>query len=292
MRLCRVKAGAAPQVQYTAAMTRPNLAHFRPHVQLGSSSPVIGLTPPQSDQPGWEWQRYLAINGVEVAWIGNGCETCGYLFEQRNAPPSIAELDQLRTQLARGLFKIDDDVVELIGSLLPLGEYAVALLPFMPVRVHPGQPGDYFYEDLNLANVPGNLPGDAGFEDLDDTYPAYYRLFGRSGLSVGKDPNGLGGTRHDLLMPLTQSIASDTVATYRKTIEEGRRPVAVSLSVLDISILTFVEPHWVMAHYLIDGHHKVAAAAEAGKRIDLLAFFSLDQGKSSKADVQHFLSTY
>lgn len=292
MRLLRVKAGAGLERRYSGCMADPNLAHFRRQIRLGTSNPVVGLTTAGVDRFAWDWKRHVTVNGAEVAWIGNGCETCGYMFEQLAAPTPIVELDQLRAKFARGLFTLDDDVVETIGSLLPEGEYAVALMKCLPVRIEPGGPGDYFFEELSNACNPLQLPGDEMFEPYTETNTHYYRLFARSGLSVGRDPHGYGGTRFDFIMPLAQSIDPGTVATYLKSLEDGRRPTAVSLSVLDISMLSHGEPHWCMAHYLIDGHHKVAAAAEAQKPLTLLAFVSLDEGVCREEDVRHFLSTY
>lgn len=278
--------------RYNVGMVDPNLSHFRKQIRLGTSNPVVGLTTAGIDRFAWEWKRHVTVNGAKIAWIGNGCDTCGFMFEQLAAPTPIVELDQLRERFARGLFKLDDDIVETIGSLLPEGDYAVALLPCLPVRVEPGGPGDYFFEELTCADNPNLLPGDEMFQPYTETHTHYYRLFARSGLSVGHDPNGYGGTRFDFVMPLAQSIDPDTVVTYRKLLDAGRRPVAVSLSVLDISALAHGAPHWCMAHYLIDGHHKVAAAAQAQKPLTLLAFFALGEGVCSKEDVLYFLSTY
>jgi len=273
-------------------MADPNLSNFRRKIRLGTSNPVVGLTTAGINRFAWEWKRHVTINGTEVAWIGNGCDTCAYMFEQLAAPTPIVELDQLRESFARGLFKLADGLLETVGSLLPEGDYAVMLLPCLPVRVEPGGPGDYFFEELSAAGNPHSLPGDEMFEPWGETNTHYYRLFGRSGTSVGKDPHDYGGTRFDFVMPLAQSIDPDTVKLYRELIESGRRPTAVSLSVLDISALAHGEPHWCMAHYLIDGHHKVAAAAEAQKPLTLLAFVSLNEGVCREEDVRHFLSTY
>lgn len=264
----------------------------RRQTRLGRTDSIIGLTTVGITRPPWEWKRYLTVNGVQVAWLGNGCDTCGFMFEQCGAPTPIVGLEALQANFTRSLVQLDNGVIDTVGSLLPEGEYVVALLRCLPIRVEPGGPGDYFFEELTSASNPYVLPGEDMFEPYAETNTHYYRLFGRSGLSVGKDPNEYGGTRFDFIMPLAQAIDPDTVATYRELMEAGRAPTAVSLSVLDISALTYGDPHWCMAHCLIDGHHKVAAAAEAQKPLTLLAFISLEAGVSSKEDVLHFLSTY
>ena len=46
-----------------------------------------------------------------------------------------------------------------------------------------------------------------------------------------------------------------------------------------------VTSHWCLAHYLIDGHHKVFAASETGMPCTLLSFLAVDQGVSSPEEV-------
>ena len=47
-----------------------------------------------------------------------------------------------------------------------------------------------------------------------------------------------------------------------------------------------------MAHYLVDGHHKVAAAARAGADVGLLAFVATGKGISSPEQVESFVRSY
>jgi hypothetical protein len=264
----------------------------REQIRLGSTAPVVGLSKAGSLGPGVEWNRHLTIHSANVAWIGNGCDTCGFMFEQRAVPMPIAEMDALRETLATGLVELKQRVIDAIGTLIPEGEYVVALLKCLPIRIEPGQPGDYFFEDLTSAKDRHWLPGEEFFDPYFTTNTPYYRLYGRSGIAVGEDPNGYGGTRYDFVMPLAQTIDPTTVASYRARIDSGGSSTAVSLSVLDIKEVVRGAPHWCMAHYLIDGHHKVAAAAQAQKPLTLLAFFALGEGVCSKEDVLHFLSTY
>ena len=87
---------------------------------------------------------------------------------------------------------------------------------------------------------------------------------------------------------------------YKNEILSGKKPTAVSLSVLDIKEPstypdedTFPEitQHWCIANYLIDGHHKIKAAAELNAEITLLAFFATDKGVSTEDEIKELLST-
>ncbi|MFC7671351.1 hypothetical protein ACFQT0_31050 [Hymenobacter humi] len=81
-------------------------------------------------------------------------------------------------------------------------------------------------------------------------------------------------------------LDTERVAHYRTEIEKGGTPTAVALSVLDVkgpawldesgTIPPYTE-HWCLAHYLLDGHHKMYAASLLQKPIHLLAFIALDE---------------
>lgn len=43
--------------------------------------------------------------------------------------------------------------------------------------------------------------------------------------------------------------------------------------------------HWALTHFLLDGHHKVAAAAEAGASLQLLSLLSVDASLASPDQV-------
>jgi hypothetical protein len=48
--------------------------------------------------------------------------------------------------------------------------------------------------------------------------------------------------------------------------------------------------HWCLAHYLIDGHHKVYAAAQENKPLTLISFLAVDQGVSSEEEIDELVS--
>jgi len=70
-------------------------------------------------------------------------------------------------------------------------------------------------------------------------------------------------------------------------IAAGAMPTAVALSVLDVKgpAMCGVD-HWCLAHYLLDGHHKVAAAASAGRPLTIITFLATDRCVASTAEVE------
>jgi hypothetical protein len=86
------------------------------------------------------------------------------------------------------------------------------------------------------------------------------------------------------------------VSDYVRRLESGDTPRAVSISLLDVKgpadWEAKIDPteHWIFSHYLIDGHHKVCAAHQAGRPIRLLNFVSCTKGISTREQTQEALS--
>ncbi|MBY0051605.1 hypothetical protein [Brevibacillus agri] len=72
-----------------------------------------------------------------------------------------------------------------------------------------------------------------------------------------------------------------------KRIDSNETPTALGISFLDIKrpLHDKKEEVWIYSHFLLDGHHKMFAAAEAKKAIGLLAFLSLDESFASKEQI-------
>jgi len=49
--------------------------------------------------------------------------------------------------------------------------------------------------------------------------------------------------------------------------------------------------HWCLSHYLLDGHHKIYAAAELGMPVSILSFLALQEGVSSQEQVAQVIGT-
>ncbi|MCP3997393.1 MAG: hypothetical protein GY722_20400 [bacterium] len=43
--------------------------------------------------------------------------------------------------------------------------------------------------------------------------------------------------------------------------------------------------HWGLAHYLLDGHHKIEAAAKSGKAVRLLSLITVGSSLAQERDI-------
>jgi hypothetical protein len=64
---------------------------------------------------------------------------------------------------------------------------------------------------------------------------------------------------------------------------------AVTLGVLDVSGPYFSDrEHWGPFHFLLDGHHKLLAAARAGRPVRLLSYISIGQSLARPEEFAQF----
>ncbi|MFI6814870.1 hypothetical protein ACIBG7_20880 [Nonomuraea sp. NPDC050328] len=84
-------------------------------------------------------------------------------------------------------------------------------------------------------------------------------------------------------------LDSTDEATVSRYAEADTFGTAVSLGVLDVSGPYFSDrQHWNLFHYLLDGHHKLLAAARAGRPLRLLSFVSVGRSLASPDDFAQF----
>ena len=95
-------------------------------------------------------------------------------------------------------------------------------------------------------------------------------------------------------------LDDEVVADYQSRAEHGERPTALAVAVLDVRQPATWEGereitrHWCLAHFLLDGNHKMYAAAQAQERARLLSFISLDWSIATSEEVNralHLLGT-
>jgi hypothetical protein len=206
--------------------------------------------------------RRLTLRGVPVFELGLWCGTCPALF-QRLSEPEATDLGASNERLNAGLGAIENDVLQTYGKILPQSLYTALLVDVTPRLVTPGSEGDYFsHEQVATWGV------DPVFGSPETPGTPYYRTF--------EGPVGPDQHLYEFVVPMVPPDWNDRERVSAYAERSGTTlPTAVAYSLLDV-IQPAMEDgddyyeHWVLTHFLLDGHHKVQAAATAGRPVRLL----------------------
>jgi hypothetical protein len=231
------------------------------------------------------FDRYLTVEGNKAFHIGNICGTCSFFFERLEGANQSVDVEAIIDNLNTGITKLGPPVVPALASIVPDGKYKVLLQEIHPYLVKPGESADYF------ANEQIALWGIDGFWGMPH-FPKteYYRLQ----TQTMTDSRGL----FEFLVPMFPHnwLDQKRLTEYKVFYGKNVMPTAVSISVLDVKQPAMwtggqdITSHWCLAHYLIDGHHKVYAAVKENKPLTLVSFLSVDQGVSSEAEINELVA--
>lgn len=232
--------------------------------------------------PGFD--RYLTIDGRRAYHVGNICGTCAFLFQRLDGANQKISPSEVSDRLRTGLGTLDTEFVARLAPILPNANYRVTLLKITPHLIRPGEPNDYFIkEQVDLWGI------DSFWNLAHDPRTEYYRT----------DARPLGDRRQlfEFLVPLvpTNWLHADTVSQYEARIADGEQPTALAIATLDVKQPADwtdeppITAHWCFAHYMLDGHHKMLAAARARRPITLLSFLAIDHSIASKNDIDFAL---
>lgn len=236
------------------------------------------------------WYRALSIGGVDTFYVGNVCDTCAFFFERLSDPSLSGFAGDLSATLERGLPVMQDEVVDRFKLLLPKSDYFAALLKVTPKRVRLRTREDYFavedvqFEEEWLRDGP---------PDIHNPKTDYYRTTTCNGGQIEDELYESYG--FEFIIPLAERkrLDPERVDFYKQAFARGERPTAVSLSILDIKTNVSTDrAHWCLSHYLLDGHHKVAAADETESEVSLLSFIALDHGMSAEEHVDRWFKRF
>ena len=252
---------------------------------VSSNSPLTFETTGGSS---WEvWDRFIAVNGQNIYHIGNVCGTCSFFFEKLIDNKKSINPKETIDKLNVGLTFIDDNTIDILREIIPNGFYEIALLTITPKFAVVGQPNDYFAkEQVDLWGIDGyyGVPHSPKVN--------YYR---GSDKEIGDDRKIF-----EFFIPLTstENLDQKRIDFYKEEILKGNKPTAISLSTLDIKepavwpedeIKPEFTSHWCIAHYIVDGHHKIKAACDLNSEITLLSFIATEKGISSTDDINELL---
>ncbi len=206
--------------------------------------------------------------------LNTWCGTCPAFFNQIETP-EIADLDVVHDQLNTGLDGIDDEVLRLYSQRLPASTYTVLLLEFTARLVMPGSDLDYFSTEQIVT----------WGEDLDPpdykvTTP-YYRTF--------EAPAASNRHLYEVVVPMVPPTWNDRSRVEHYEANDGL-PTVVAYSVVDVlqPAMDYGDDyyeHVVLTHFLLDGHHKLEAAAATQRPIRMLALIDEHASLATAADL-------
>jgi hypothetical protein len=211
---------------------------------------------------------YLRVHGQVSLEISSRCDTCPFAFTKLLDAASV-DLHGVIDRLHGGISTIGDDIIDFLVRGLPAGEYLATLLELEPTWTFFGQPDDYFSTEQGGIWAP-ELQSEGGrhFPRTD-----YYRT---ATTLVKPDAKFF-----EFVVPLHHPGSPQRVYDWKQRMQEGARPVALAVAFGEKrQPATWdgnpsVTTHLCVAHYLLDGHHRFAAAADAGIPIRLLSAYAL-----------------
>jgi hypothetical protein len=240
------------------------IIEVRQHTSLGvpEKDAVLAVPTPEPAPSTAFPPRRLAIRETPVFELNLWCGTCPALFKKLSQPET-ADLGWANDRLNAGLDSIEDAVLRAYQTALPTSDYTALLLEVTPDLVLPGTPTDYFRNEQVTTWGVDPVVGSA-----DDPGTPYYRTF--------ETPVRTDAHLYEFIVPMVPPNWNDTARVVEYAASVGSSPAtAVAYSLLDVLQPAMDEgedyyEHWVLTHFLLDGHHKVEAAAATGRPIRLL----------------------
>jgi hypothetical protein len=229
----------------------------------------------------WKGRRLLSLDGRAAFELSFWCGTCPFLFKRLEGANATASLADLASRLAMGIDDLDEHVIDRFGELLPRGEYLPLLLRVRPRLVRPLDKEDYFAKE---QVVTWGLDSFWGLPQYPQT--PYYRTY--------EAPMDSDAHLFEFVVPMVPPSWNDRerVEEHSERLVNSSRATAVAVSLLDVCEPAVVDgsqagfAHWALTHFLLDGHHKIQAAADLGKPIQLLSLLSIDASLATPDQVK------
>jgi hypothetical protein len=229
------------------------------------------------------WYCHLTVGGARIFEFGCPCGTCGIVFSKIGEPAHRVD-DAEAVELLGPLDAVPEEaVLRRLAKVLEGGVYYVTVIEERVRLVEPGSPEDYFATDVvrlfGLEPPDYKTPGDPG--------TPYYRI----GPDHELPRSGRWGGPHKALltaigMPLhdPRQLDRDRLAEWKRQIREGRRPTVFAVSIIDGQTPAMAPPdpsypyaeQLLFTNCLLDGHHRIQAAADLGVPVRILSLLSLN----------------
>ncbi|MER6639085.1 hypothetical protein [Streptomyces microflavus] len=249
------------------------------HLGVPSSEARLHFDTELQEPGGGPRRRLLMVDDEPAFELSFYCGTCPLLFRRLETAREKLSLERMQERLTGALAEPNGDgVIEAFGALLPQGEYLPLLLDVKPRLVIPGQEDDYFSgEQVTTWGI------DQFWGLPEYPHTPYYRTFETA---VDDDAH-----LYEFIVPMVPPTWNERerVEEYVALMERETVPTAVAISTLDrcqpaIDRGEDYFVHWGLTHFLLDGHHKLEAAATAGRPVRLLSLLTLSESLAGTED--------
>lgn len=228
------------------------------------------------------WYHHLLVSGKRVFEYGNPCGTCGILFRKVGSVSQRVDDSEASELLGRLEAVPSQEALAALARVLEPGVYYPLILEGRVEAVEPGGPRDFFAVDV--VRLFGLEPPE--YEEPPDPGTPYYRF----GTELSLERTGrLGGPHKALvtsvIMPLYRPdlLQRERIEFWKNEHRAGTPLTALAVSVIDDQAPAMYpndrtyqyEEQFLFTNCLLDGHHRLQAAAEVGADLRILALLAL-----------------
>jgi hypothetical protein len=257
-----------------------------PSYENSTGEGIVSFLPWRTSGPEYRednsrWYCHITVNGQRIFEYGSPCGTCGIVF--RKVSSSNARVsDPEAVQLLGDLNEVPtEQILERLARVLEPGEYHPVVIEGKVKLIEPGAENDYFATDV--VRLFGYEPPE--YKEPAGPWTPYYKFgrncqFDRTGRRTG--PHSALVTA--VVMPLHDppKLDRERIEYWKAQHRSGHKLTAFAISVVDnqspalerfARAYKFAE-HFLFTNCLLDGHHRIQAAAELGTSLRILSFLS------------------
>lgn len=257
---------------------------------------------PEYDADHSSWYQHLLVAGERVFEYGSPCGTCGIVFRKVGSSAHQVS-DSEAFKLVGDLDSVPSDEILLrLARVLQPGTYHPAVVEGTVKLIDPGAPNDYFASDvIRLSGV--EPPVEPPDDQPSGPRTPYYRF----GSEFELDRTGRSSGPHKalvtaIIMPLhdPSRLSRGRVEYWLRQRDAGRPLTAFAVAVIDNQQPAMspadesypYEEQFLFTNCLLDGHHRVQAAAESGRAVRILSLLARESSLVGSEDIPAVLRGY